>query len=66
NAAKRLITSRINVMRIVYKIKPDSSGSRPAMTTKVDCNDSDKSCPDLIRASTTLPVDHSMLKTDWL
>ncbi|MEO2038785.1 MAG: hypothetical protein ABGW90_08820, partial [Martelella sp.] len=34
NAAKRLKTSRINAMRLVYKFKPDSSGTGPSMTVE--------------------------------
>jgi hypothetical protein len=32
NVAKRLEDRRINAMHLVYKFKPDSSGTRPAMT----------------------------------
>jgi hypothetical protein len=35
NVAKRLDPRRINAMRFVHKIKPDSSGSSPAMVSGV-------------------------------
>ncbi|CAH1669275.1 hypothetical protein CHELA20_50471 [Hyphomicrobiales bacterium] len=34
NTGKCLETSRINAMRHVHKIQPDSRGSSPAMTAK--------------------------------